>query len=316
MSACLAVAGRGLAVAVFAGPSVALVLLLAVGFGLWRQRPGQPFRLRYSSVVVPLGVVSPLLLMGIAVSEINSARANNAPCQASAAVGALGGVTLGLSIATMAGAVLLFAAGIVNAARADRGTSLAMGGGLGTRCPQPGTPLTDGTEAGPAKAAAAETAAAGSGPYRGATLLFRRPKGGKRPFLLYVFDDGLIVAQPPLNSPTIGMNQAAHIQALTWVLQASQQAAQASRSSRDLLVVLQEVEDAKGKPLHCALIPMDDIRSARVTGGPIRSRVVLDVPGFSDLDFVFGRAGVSDFADMLAGPLGGRLIRGDQPAAT
>lgn len=83
------------------------------------------------------------------------------------------------------------------------------------------------------------------------------------------------------------MNQLHQVRFLTMVLQISQQAAQSARRSADLLPALAALQDKNGKSPCCELIPMDDIRSARVKKGPLRSRIDFDVPGRAGLSFTF-----------------------------
>lgn len=177
MGACLAEIGRGSAFAVFAVPAGTLLLFLVMGFGFWAARQAESRHILfrgYPMVAVPLILVGSIFLIGVGRDQLAFDRSGSPACQASATLGLLASSALGLSIATLAGLAVLAVLYGARLARSDRRASLTI------------RPVGD--------AAAA---------YRGTTLFFQATGNWKRPFLIYVFGDGLIVLQPPLESPTI-----------------------------------------------------------------------------------------------------------------
>jgi hypothetical protein len=139
--------------------------------------------------------------------------------------------------------------------------------------------------------------------YRGATLLYR--KGNlKRPVALFVYDDTLITAEPPLHSPTISWNESRHTNLVAQILLMSAASARAGAASQALLAELRSLEDRNGARPHIQDIRTADIRCARVS----KRWIEFDRPGSEPVVFAGSRRARTALAGMLAPSLGDRLM--------
>lgn len=139
--------------------------------------------------------------------------------------------------------------------------------------------------------------------YRGATLLYR--KGSlKKPVALFVYDDTLITAEPPLNSPTMSWNEGRHTNLVAQILLTSAARAQAGAASQTLLAQLRSLQDRNGARPHIQDIRTADIRCARVS----KRWIALDMRHSEPVVFAGSRQARMALAGMLAPSLGDRLM--------
>jgi hypothetical protein len=140
--------------------------------------------------------------------------------------------------------------------------------------------------------------------YRGATLLYQKGNR-KRPVALFVYDDRLITAEPPLNSPTISWNESRHTSLMAHILLTSAARARAGAASQTLLAELRSLEDDNGARPHVRDISTTDIRSARAS----KRWIAFDLPDSEPMVFAGSRQARTALTGMLAPSLGHRLMR-------
>jgi hypothetical protein len=146
--------------------------------------------------------------------------------------------------------------------------------------------------------------------YRGATSRLTRKGDPKRPLVLFVYDDALIIVEPPEGSPTTSLNQSAHVRVMTYILATFQAMAQSGASSEALLTALRAVTDPDDIPPGVQRVRTADIVAARVSKGRLTVWwATLEISGGEELVFAGGKKAITEFAGLLAAPLGARLTQ-------
>lgn len=155
----------------------------------------------------------------------------------------------------------------------------------------------------------------------GSTLELNRKGNRKRPSLLCVFQESLLVVEPPAGKPSTAANVERHV---LLIARAGGIINRTAVRNKDLTgataaFIISNVEDRSGRPVHVEILPARDITSVRVYGerhlGCLRRQVV-DIRvtrpirnAYGPFVFTGTPSSVHRFLHLISRPLGERLVR-------